>query len=183
MSPEVKGSLPEIVKNEHGLYEGNLIYYFRVVFNHAQNLRNPYHNFRHMCHVLYLCYKACVFYSGFEPKKMNPREMRNLLISALFHDFDHTGKGGSKEYPDSINISRAIAGIAIHILPEDNDYLVDIINLIKTTEFPYTVPAEKVNLLGQVLREADLSQALSVAWMQQVVFGLSEEWGNRPWRF
>jgi len=35
-------------ENEENLYEGNLIYYFQVLFFMAKNLYNPYHNFRHM---------------------------------------------------------------------------------------------------------------------------------------
>jgi len=33
---------------------------------------------------------------------------------------------------------------------------------------------------GQILRDADLSQALSPAWIQQTVFGLAAEWGKSP---
>jgi hypothetical protein len=49
---EIRGSLPQIVRNDHKLYEGNLVHYLQVIFNHAINLNNPYHNFRHMFHVL-----------------------------------------------------------------------------------------------------------------------------------
>src|SRR5580704_3760633 len=84
---EVTGDLPEIIGNEKGLYEGDLIFYFQTLFFRSSNLHNPYHNFRHMLHVLWLCYKACLHYE----KKLTPREMRNLLVAALFHDFDHPG--------------------------------------------------------------------------------------------
>jgi hypothetical protein len=85
---EITGDLPKIIGNEENLYEGNLIYYFQVLFFKANNLYNPYHNFRHMAHVLWLCYKACQYYS----QELAPRQMRTLLIAALFHDFDHTGR-------------------------------------------------------------------------------------------
>ena len=41
---EISGDLPKIIGNEENLYEGNLIYYFRVLFFRANNLYNPYHN-------------------------------------------------------------------------------------------------------------------------------------------
>ena len=85
---EISGDLPKIIGNEENLYEGNLIYHFQVLFFRANNLYNPYHNFRHMSHVLWLCYKACQYYSH----ELPPRQMRALLIAALFHDFDHTGR-------------------------------------------------------------------------------------------
>lgn len=170
---EIRGSIPAIVRNDDGLYEGNLVSYFRAVFNHAQNLCNPYHNFRHMCHVLWLCHEACKFYTE---NSMYRRDMRNLLIAALFHDFDHTGQAG----PDSVNIARAIAGLEKHLAPEDRDELPAIVAIIKATEFPYTVPSDQLELPEQIIRDADLSQGLSVAWIQQTVFGLATEWRKTP---
>ena len=87
LASEITGDLPEIIGNEENLYEGNLILYFRILFYNSNNLKNPYHNFRHTLHVLWLCQKACRYYQ----KKLTPRQMRNLLIAALFHDFDHPG--------------------------------------------------------------------------------------------
>jgi len=40
---EIRGSLPQIVRNDHDLYEGNLVHYLQGIFNHAINLNNPYH--------------------------------------------------------------------------------------------------------------------------------------------
>lgn len=174
MSPtlDIHGSIPAIVRNDSRLYEGDLKHYFQVVFNKAQNLRNPYHNFRHLCHVMWLSYKACEFYRD----TLNPREMRNLLIASLFHDFDHTGKSG----PDSVNIGRAIAGLVENLLPEDEEGFLEITRIIKATEYPYSITLDKLNLPCQIIRDADLSQALTVAWIQQVIFGLSEEWAKSP---
>ncbi len=166
------GSTAEIVRNERGAYEGNLVHYFRVVFNKAQNLRNPYHNFRHLCHVMWLCHSACEFYGD----TLTPRVKRALLIGALFHDFDHTGKS----VHDSVNIARAIGGLVEHLLPEDRDIFFEIVDIIRATEYPYTISSEKLDLACQIIRDADMSQSLSVAWIQQTIFGLSEEWSKTP---
>jgi hypothetical protein len=108
LTSELTGDLPEIIGNEENLYEGNLILYFRILFYNSTNLKNPYHNFRHTLHVLWLCQKACRYYQ----KKLTPRQMRNLLIAALFHDFDHPGHPHPGEQdPDRINIRIAIAGL------------------------------------------------------------------------
>lgn len=172
VAPRNSGSLPIVIRNDEKLYEGDLIYYFQVLFTRAQNLVHPYHNFRHMCHVLWLCYNACSFYRD----AMNPGEMRDLLIAALFHDFDHSGMMGN----DDLNIERAVRGLRMHLLSIDQPHLEQIISLIRATEYPYTVPQEKLDLGGKILRDADLSQALSVAWIQQVVFGLATEWDKKP---
>jgi len=51
LETEISGDLPQIIANDEKLYEGDLIYYFQVLFLKANNLYNPYHNFRHMSHV------------------------------------------------------------------------------------------------------------------------------------
>lgn len=168
----VRGSLAEIVRNDDGMYEGNLVHYFRVLWNFAQNLRNPYHNFRHILHVMYLCWCACRFYSD----SLTPRQMRNLLIAALFHDFDHPGNKGH----DDLNIARAVRGLRKHLLSEDEPHVEDIVALIQATEYPYTVDSKYLELSALILRDADMGQAFSVAWIQQVVFGLSAEWSMTP---
>lgn len=167
------GSLPTIIRNDAQVYQGDLVYYFQVLFNQAQNLTHPYHNFRHMCHVLWLCHTACLFYRD----AMSPQEMRDLLIGALFHDFDHSGLMGD----DYINIQRAVKGLHMHILTIDLPRFAHIaVDLIEATEYPYTISPEKLGLEGKILRDADMSQAFSVAWIQQVVFGLALEWKKKP---
>lgn len=174
----VKGSLPMIVKNTEQLYEGDLLSYFHAFFFHAQNLHNPYHNFRHVGHVLWQCYDACQFYKTL----LSPRQMRDLLIAALFHDFDHSGRPG----PDRENIDRAVNALCRHLLAVDWLHLDKISELIRLTEYPYTVACDQLNpevadgLMALVLRDADMSQALSPAWIQQVPLGLATEWGKSP---
>ena len=107
---EITGDLPMIIGNEEKLYEGNLIHYLQTLFYYGTNLQNPYHNFRHSLHVLWLCHGACRYYQ----QQLTPRQMRNLLIAALFHDFDHPGHShpGAQD-PDQINIEIALANLAL----------------------------------------------------------------------
>jgi hypothetical protein len=76
----VIGGIAPIISNDHGLYEGNLVGYFHALFFDATNLDRPYHNLRHMLHVTWLCYQAAEFYQD----RLTPRQIRNLLIAALF---------------------------------------------------------------------------------------------------
>lgn len=168
----MNGTLPSILTNEDSLYEGTLIQYFKVIFNTSTNLRAPYHNFRHMLHVLYLCYQACIFYKD----TLTPREMRSLLIAALFHDFNHCGVMGD----DDLNISRAIRGFEKNMLKEDVESSSSIIDTIRATQFPYVTPSEELTLSGQIIRDADKGQPFSIAWIQQTVIGLSSEWDMKP---
>jgi Quinolinate synthetase A protein/HD domain len=174
---EVTGDLPKIIGNEEHLYEGDLTFYFRTLFFKSRNLHNPYHNFRHMLHVLWLCHKACRYYQS----ELIPRQMRNLLITALFHDFDHPGHPHpGEDDPDRINIQIAISGLRRYIMPIDRVFLPEIEALIEATQYPYKIGSEKLDLLGRIIRDADLAQALSPAWIQQVVIGLAQEWGVQP---
>ena len=158
LTSELTGDLPEIIGNEENLYEGNLILYFRILLYNSTNLKNPYHNFRHTLHVLWLCQKACRYYQ----KKLTPRQMRNLLIAALFHDFDHPGHPHPGEQdPDRINIRIAIAGLRRHITAHDRASLPAIEALVEATHYPYKTAGEELDLLGKILRDADLAQVLS----------------------
>ncbi|HEY4515380.1 MAG TPA: HD domain-containing protein [Candidatus Paceibacterota bacterium] len=171
LSP-LKGTLPEVIVNDDALYLGDLKYYFRAIFRHARNLEHPYHNFRHLFHVFWLCYQACLFYR----ERLSARDMRNLLIAAMFHDFDHSGRAGN----DDLNIELAIRGLKKHVAEMDMPYLDEICALIRLTEFPPTSATEPQDLLGEIMRDADMGQTFSVAWIQQVVFGLAREAGIKP---
>ncbi len=168
---EVSGSIPAIIWNNEGVYEGNLIHYFKAIWNHAQNLNNPYHNYRHMTHVMWLCHDAARYY------RMQPRQARDLVIGALFHDFDHTGKAG----PDRVNIDRALEGFTRHThrLDRGNSAL-NIIDIIEATEYPHQESSFSSSLVAKIIRDADLAQGLDPAWTQQVVLGLAAEWGKTP---
>lgn len=165
-------TIAEILRNPNGVYEGNLAYYFKILMS-ARNMFNPYHNMRHMLHVLWRCYDACLYYGD----ELTPRQKRNLLIGSLFHDFDHSGKSGPGL--DDLEIERAIRGLRKHILLEDKDFIDEISEIIKASEFPPKVPSSELNLMQQILRDADVSQCLSNAWIQQV-FGLSVEISITP---
>ena len=171
---QTAGSIPAIVRNTFGVYDGSLAHYWQALFMYAKNLENPYHNLGHIGNVLFLCHEAIVYYTGLS-LQIDGREARNLLIAAIFHDFDHTGRAGD----DWVNIKLAIEGLRRHILPEDAAHFDRIAEYITATKFPYETVAETLPLPAQILRDADKCQALSVSWLQQVVIGFSKEW-NKP---
>jgi len=163
-------NLPDIIENVDNFYEGNLKKYYSIVVNEAQNLENPYHNYRHMMHVVWLCYQACQFYYG--TLALSRREMRNLLIAALFHDFDHPGIMGN----DDLNIERAVRAFKKYIIEEDFVDQQNIISLMWATEYPYKTNSAELSLPHQIIRDADMGQCFADAWIQQVLFGLGAEW-------
>ena len=166
--------IPGIIANDEKLYEGSLVHYFQVVLRYGRNLNNPYHNFRHLFHVLWQCYDACRYYRA----QLEPAQMRVLLIAALLHDFDHTGHGGLGD--DDLEIERALRGLRRHIATEDLNNLPRIEALMRSTEYPHKKRAEDLDLSEQILRDADLSQSLDNVWLQQTIFGLGNELNIEP---
>ena len=165
-------SLLEIVRNDSGLYEGDLKRYFQYVFFHAENLRLPYHNFRHTTFVLAMCHMISGQYSG----QLTKRAIRNLLIAALFHDYNHTGI----LVDDRINIELAIKGLGTCLLPGDEDYQDDIFGIIRITEYTNDTMLTDISLTQAIIRDADVLQAFSSDWIQEIILNLSEEQKESP---
>lgn len=167
-----RGSLPQIITNAESLYEGNLRHYFSVLFHTAQNVNHPYHNWRHMMHVTTMAYFACQHHNN----ELRRLQIREILIAAMFHDADHSGLLGQ----DDLNIERAVRVFKAHMLPEDQPHQNNIVSLMQDTEFPYKVSSDGLLLNARILRDADMAQVFSLAWMQQVIFGFASEWRKAP---
>lgn len=156
--------LIQIIKNVHSRYNGNLIYYYQKLMK-ASNVYVHYHNVRHMLHVLWEAYDGGVHMG------LNSVDMRIVLISSMYHDFDHTGKKNLRG--DIENIERAIAALRRDILPEDRPFLYRIEYAIRMTEFPYK--NETPDMVSMILRDADMSQTFSPVWIQSILFDLGKE--------
>src|SRR5680860_64576 len=107
-------SIFQVLENAKELYEGDLWHYFRVIYE-APNVDNPYHNFRHLMHVMCQVYVGGQFMKYYE--LFGGRSFRALLIAAMFHDYAHDGIMGN----DKIEVDRSIAKAQEHLLPIDND--------------------------------------------------------------
>lgn len=164
----------EIVTNVEGLYEGDLIPYYRALVLDSTGRSNPYHNIRHALHVL------CAAYAGGKFHKLSRRALRNLLIAAIFHDFNHSGKLRGK---DRLEIEMALMMLRVYLQPEDLGELENISNIIWATEFPYKIPEAELSLEQKIVRDADMSQNFSDVWIQQCWFGLAEELSYDPIAF
>lgn len=153
----------DIVLNSNNRYYGDLKHYFKCVCE-APNFHMPYHNFRHMTHVLWEAYDGGV------QMGLDELELRILLIGALMHDYNHTGKKGD----DKVNIERALTALDNIILEKDRKFIDEIRKMIRVTQYPYTTEQFSENEL--ILRDADQSQTFSLVWMQSLS-GLALELG------
>lgn len=169
------GDIPQLVANPTELYEGNLIPYFRIVLA-APNVHNGYHGLRHGLHVTWVCYRACEYYKS--SGLLTPRRMRNLLVGAMFHDYGHPGMPRA----DSKNIKVAIAGFKRYAEPMDQPYASEISGIIGATEYPHKPLPPDAPLEWKIIRDADVSQALSPTWIGDILAGLGHELGLDPLR-
>ncbi len=157
----------QLVNNEGITYEGDLRHYFRVIWQ-SENVDVPYHNLRHMLHVLWHTHRGLV------STGISPIEIRKTLIAAIFHDYNHPGKLGN----DADNIEIAVQGLRNNILPEDAVHMEDIVTCIKATQFPHIQGEFPIN--AKILRDVDVASTLNNVWMQTVLFGLGKEFGKTP---
>ncbi len=161
-----KNTIFQVLNNSEEFYEGNLWYYFSVIFK-APNVTNPYHNLRHLMYVMCMVYEGGMFMKYHE--LFGKRNFRALLIAAMFHDYNHDGKMGN----DEAEIERSIKNAKEYLLPVDHDLIEIVSNFIRATQFLY-VECEK-NMGADIIRDADMSQLFDDEWLQQIIFGLSRE--------
>lgn len=170
--------LIEAINNTEGWYEGDMKHYFKCLFN-SRGANNPYHNIRHSVDVFLKGYDAVKYYATkpHPPIIKSNREARNLLIACLVHDFNHTGRAGN----DDLNIELAIRSLKNIILPQDKVHTKTISNILRQTEFgPKGHVVKQPCFYGAIIRDADLSQACSPAWIRLVIFGLAAEMQVTP---
>lgn len=167
-------NIPEIINNEDGWYEGDLKHYFKAVFRQNRGNNNPYHSIRHLLHVLWECHDAI---QHLEVGKF-PGENRALMIAALLHDANHIGKIGN----DCENIEESVKFLREIATPEDQESgVIDLaVSYIWGTEYSKGHVRAALSEHHKILRDADLAQVTSSAWLRIIIFGLAAEVGISP---
>jgi hypothetical protein len=139
------------------------------IINNSTSNYAPYHNIQHVLFVMEKCYEGATFHN------IEGGELKELLIAALLHDFDHTcGKEN-----DKFNVQLAIDGV--DGLKKRFDGLYEIINfdeiknIIAATEYPYTINKEDLDIKQAIIRDADLMSIAETNWIGNNIYGLSKE--------
>jgi len=158
--------------NELGISQ---IYNYVMETNPSSDL--PYHNNFHLDQVCKFALLGADYY------QLSDNDKKLLAISALFHDYNHTGSGKN----DDINIENAInAFIEFNnqdikkfksFLTEDESNKV--IDLIKATRYPYMTDPK--TLLQQILRDSDFLQGMFCEdYINKIVMAIAKENGIPP---
>lgn len=138
-----------------------------IVNNPSNNL--PYHNLYHSLCVMSDVGRMTSITDYFD---LTSEEERDLLLSALYHDYHYT----IGPIPDNLKVD-----ITILNLPNGTSFNDRVRELIKYTSYPYSKDIildeniSKIDYMGLILREADLCQCLKDNSIQQCIFGLKEE--------
>lgn len=153
--------LEKLVRNLSDKYNFNTLMRTFIARNKSSTI--PYHNNYHAFCMVLNCYDASKFY------ELANSETRDLLIAALFHDFNHSGG----EYLDTENINRALLGyteccLIKNIIPSEV-----VKKLIIVTEYPYKKDPD--TLLEKVIRDADLMQSTMPFGYEMCITRLGQE--------
>lgn len=165
--------LIKIFNNDENLYAGGDLWYYAKKIFFAKNVKNGFHGYDHMTHVV------CEVYDAIQIAKINPVYARALLIAAIFHDYGHSGDGSKS---DSFNIERAVKAVKRHLQKDDKPHIKFIISLVRSTEWSNVVGHNTLeqDIFINILRDADMSYMFSDSWMHFVIFGLSTEQKKSP---
>jgi hypothetical protein len=140
---------PDILEDIFQLY--NLQEYLKYFNEKDTTIQfNSYHNRVHSYSVALNCYEGAIY------SKLDPQQIRILLLAGLFHDFNHS----QGWYDDKQNVEIAVKGFTdIHaIVPCDKQiYHEDFLKVkaaIRATKIPYNDMVVK-DIIFKLIRDAD----------------------------
>ena len=139
----------------------NLKSIYRWYLSNCISLDAPYHNLRHtlamMLHVIRVWEGSRVPGSGYG-FTLNDEDLYILLISAMFHDFNHS----AGKFDDSVNVNSAVSGLrsCMEACLVNDDAMRACMERceenIRATQYPYVIPDDELNVHQRILRECDI---------------------------
>lgn len=139
---------------------------FKYILLNNKSNDNPYHDLNHLLTVMKYCYQ------GAKKENVTGKALKELLITAIFHDVNHSG--GKKSDEENIKMSKK--AIKEFVESEDIDVSLESMDeIIEATQYPYVIEADDLNVMQSIIRDADLMQVYEYNWIQQNIGGLSSE--------
>ena len=143
-----------------------------VVGNNTSNYA-PYHHFHHMICVTKWA-KVLATEEGIEEGTSSWYE---LMLACMFHDINHS----MGNLPDDKNVENAIETYRqfhvsnISFRSDVPIYGNTVMDIIKATQYPYSIADEDLNICQSIIRDADLLVSLEPDWFQNAFLGLMKE--------
>lgn len=136
------------------------------IINNSDSIYSPYHSLNHNLTITVFSY-----YIG-KSEKLKEKEMKELLIAAIFHDYNHT----AGEQKDDVNIKNAKKGIKQFVDKNNIDVDLDkVYEILDATEFPYKIDEDKLSTQQKIIRDADMTQLFEPTRLQSNYLGLQKE--------
>lgn len=146
------------------LRDYDLLYYYNIIKERNPSNNKPYHNLYHLLCVTEFCYIIG------KSENLDDTEIRTLMLSGLFHDFGHYSSDDSENIKKSIEFFKEYS--KENVVTEKN-----VLKNIKSTQYPYVIPDEDLNISQKIIRDSDLLQWTKDNFIEQVVIGLYKEFG------
>lgn len=165
----------------------NLSVFWKWILEHSTSLTLPYHNMRHTMEMMQIMldmyYKMHMSPEQYGDEILNEDDLYILMVSAMFHDFSHSGG----IHTDKENVETAIAGmetcLRTFLMPSsDTDRIIDeCARVIRATQYPYVIPDEQLSKRQRVIRECDILVVFFDDVIIQTVTGLKTEMRKPEW--
>jgi len=139
-----------------------------IIHNSDSNYA-PYHNLNHNVTITVMAFTLG------KMEKISETEMKELLIAAIFHDFNHSA-GKTK---DGANIKKAKLGVEDFLEKEKISVDLKKVNeILEATEYPYVIKESDLTLQQQIIRDADFLQLSEPNRLQANILGMASETNN-----
>lgn len=158
----------------------NIKQFFKWYISHCGSLNIPYHNLSHTLGMMGLVidiYKKSQYKYKEYGFKLTDEDLYYLLLSALFHDYNHSGG----KFSDDVNVGIAKAGLrdCLDELVGESEtarILLDKCSeIINATEYPYVMDDSELNLKQRIIRECDILVCFYDDFITHNIFGLLSE--------
>lgn len=157
----------------------NIVVLYNWYIRNCESLNLPYHNLSHTLGMMTLITKLYKF-SQFKKDygfKLSDEDFYLLMVSALFHDYNHSGG----KFDDETNVGIAISGLeeCLNGIFKDDmttRYIFEKCSeIIKATQYPYVIADSDLTLLQRIIRECDILVCFYDDFITHNVFGLWKE--------
>lgn len=164
----------------------NLSAFWKWILEHSTSLTLPYHNMRHTMEMMQLMldiYNKTHNSPDYYNMSMSEEDLYILMVSAMFHDFSHSGGILS----DKENVEMAVASMETCLRnflmqsQETEMIIEECRNVIRATQYPYVIPDSDLTLRQRIIRECDILVVFFDDVIIQSITGLKTEMRKSSW--
>lgn len=161
--------------------------FYKYYMDHCTSQCLPYHNMKHTFLMMYHIIEMFENQEKYTDITLNNYDLLVLLVSALYHDYNHSGG----LYTDKVNVDIALSGYYRATATVFNKVQAElelkksldqnVIECIIATQYPYIEELD-INNYQQIIRELDIISQISPDLLTHVLCGLKYEKHCLNWK-